>query len=204
MKLALTIRPSRVWISSISARPRPCAVPPSIWPIDRLRVERAADVLRRADPDDAGQAEVDVDLGDDPHRRRRKLHVGALAGDLAGFRVERRRARMAEDTLDVDLAAAEPRLLLERRTAGVTHGARRHLGHPRGGRRAGRADRGRRDRREGDVVGAELRPRDLEDDALDALADLGGGAVDDGAPVRPAAGRARRRSRRTPPSSRRS
>jgi protein-S-isoprenylcysteine O-methyltransferase Ste14 len=32
VKLAFVIRPSRVWISSISARPRPCAVPPSIWP----------------------------------------------------------------------------------------------------------------------------------------------------------------------------
>jgi hypothetical protein len=33
VKLAFVIRPSRVWISSISASPIPCAVPPSIWPI---------------------------------------------------------------------------------------------------------------------------------------------------------------------------
>jgi hypothetical protein len=32
VKLAFVIRPSRVWISSISASPRPWAVPPSIWP----------------------------------------------------------------------------------------------------------------------------------------------------------------------------
>ena len=37
--------------------------------LDRLRVDRLADVLRRADPDDAREAELDVDLDDDAHRR---------------------------------------------------------------------------------------------------------------------------------------
>ena len=103
VKLAFVISPSRVWISSISASPRPCAVPPSIWPVDRLRVHRLADVLRGADPDDAREPELDVDLGDDAHRRARVGDVRALAGDLSGLRIERRRARMAVDPLDVDL-----------------------------------------------------------------------------------------------------
>ena len=40
--------------------------------LDRERVDRLADVLRGADPDDARQAEVDVDLGDDAHRAGRE------------------------------------------------------------------------------------------------------------------------------------
>ena len=54
--------------------------------LDRLRVDRAADLLRGADPDDAGEAELDVDLGDDAHRGNRERDVGALAGDLARSR----------------------------------------------------------------------------------------------------------------------
>src|ERR671931_238662 len=34
--------------------------------VDRLRVQRPADILRCADPHHAGQAELDVDLDDDP------------------------------------------------------------------------------------------------------------------------------------------
>ena len=61
--------------------------------VDGLRVERLADVLRRADPDDAREAELDVHLGDDAHRRADERDVGALARDLAGLGVERRGAR---------------------------------------------------------------------------------------------------------------
>ena len=59
--------------------------------LDRLPVDRPADLLRGADPDDAGEAEIDVDLRDDAHRRDRERDVGALAGHLAGLGIERRR-----------------------------------------------------------------------------------------------------------------
>ena len=184
MKLAFVISPSRVWISSISASPRPCAVPPSIWPSTACGLSGRADVLRRADPDDARQAELDVDLGDDAHRGAREGDVGALARDLAGLGIERRRARMAVHALDVDLAAARPLALLERRAAGVAHGAGRHPGHARRRGRAGRADASRSCAGASvDVVGAELGARDLEDHAGHALADLGRGAVHLGAAV---------------------
>ena len=150
--------PPSIWPSTASgliALPTSCAVP-----IQTTRV----------------RPELDVDLDDDAHRGDRERDVRPLAGDLARLGIERRRARVAVDALDVDLAAAAALALLERRPAGVAHGAGRHPRHPRGGRRAGRADRGRRVRRQRDVVGAELRARDLEDHADDALTDLGGGA----------------------------
>ena len=90
--------------------------------LDRERVDRLADVLRRADPDDARQAELDVDLDDDAHRGDRERDVGALAGDLPGLRVERRRARMPVDALDVDLVA--PAARAPRAPRGTRHGPR--------------------------------------------------------------------------------
>ena len=56
----------RCTISSITARPRPWAMPPSIWPIDRQRVEGPADVLGGGDLHDLHQAELEVDVDDGP------------------------------------------------------------------------------------------------------------------------------------------
>ena len=100
-------------------------------PLDGERVDRLADVLRGADPDDAREAEVDVHLGDDPHRRDGEGDVGALARDLAGLGVEGGRPRMAVDALDVDIPAGAL-LLLERGPARIADRPRRHPGHPRG------------------------------------------------------------------------
>ena len=108
----------------------PCAVPPSIWPVMLWRVERLADVLRGPDPDEPRQPELDVDLGDDPHRARRERDVGTLADDLAGLGIERDVRGVPVDPLDVDLAAPRDGALLERRAAGVAHGAGSHPGHP--------------------------------------------------------------------------
>ena len=88
MKLAFAIRPSRVWISSISARPIPCAVPPSIWPVTLCGLSALPTSCAVADPDDARQPELDVDLDDDPHRAGRERDVRALPEHLAGLRVE--------------------------------------------------------------------------------------------------------------------
>ena len=177
MKLAFVISPSRVWISSISASPRPCAVPPSIWPSTACGLIGLADVLRGADPDDARQAELDVHLGDDLHRGARERDVRGQLADLARLGVERRGGQVAVDALDVDLAAAAGLALVERRATRVPHGARGHPRHARRRRRAGGADRGGRSRRDPDVVGAELGARDLQDHVRHALPDLGGGAV---------------------------
>ena len=152
--------------------------------LDRERVDRLADVLRRPDPDEPCEAELDVDLGDDAHRRDREGDVRALGGDLAGLGIERRRPRVAVDALDVDLSSAAPLPLLERRAAGELDRAGRHPGHPRGGRRAGRSDGGRAGLGKRHVVGAELRAGDLEDHVRDALSDLGRRAVDLGGAVR--------------------
>ena len=67
MKLAFVISPSRVWISSINASPRPCAVPPSIWPWTACGLTALPTSWAVADPDDAREAELDVHLGDDAH-----------------------------------------------------------------------------------------------------------------------------------------
>ena len=150
--------------------------------LDRERVDRLADVLRGADPDDAGEAELDVDLGDDAHRGHGEGDVGALARDLAGLGVERRGPRVAVDPLDVDLARADALALARaprgRRAAprpAAIHVIREADAEPAEPTRRGRA------RREHDVVGAELGARDLQDHVRHALADLGGGAVDLGA-----------------------
>src|SRR4029078_4592178 len=97
--------------------------------LDLLRVDRLADVLRGADPDDAREAEDDVVLGAVLHRARRGRDVRALARDLARLRVERRRARVAVDLLDVDLLSGAPLLLLERGTARVAHRTGGHAPH---------------------------------------------------------------------------
>ena len=152
-------------------------MPPSIWPSTGLRVDRLADVLRGADPDDAREAELDVDLGDDPHRARSEGDVRAVARDLAGLGIERRRARVAVDALDVDLARRSRAAPRARARQASPHRAGGHPRHPRRRRRAGRVDAVGRARREHDVLGAELGARDLEDHARHALADLGGGAV---------------------------
>src|SRR5581483_4350162 len=80
---------------------------------DRLRVDRPADVLRRADPDHAREPEVDVDLGDDPHGGDRERDVRALAGGLAGLGVEGPGPRVVVDALGVDLRGPGAPALLE-------------------------------------------------------------------------------------------
>src|SRR5439155_368776 len=72
--------------------------------LDRLGIDRSADVLGRPDPYDARQPELDVHLRDDAHGSARVGHVGALAGDLAGLGVERRRARVPVDAREADAA----------------------------------------------------------------------------------------------------
>ena len=162
--------------------PEPLRDPALDLPLDGQGIDRLADILGRPDPDGARQAELDVDLDDDPHRGNRERDVRALAGDLAGLRVERRRPWMAVDALDVDLAAAQA-LALPSAARRVPHRAGRHPGHPRGRGRAGGADRRRRVRREAHVVGTELGARHLKHHAHDALADLGRRRVHDGAAV---------------------
>src|SRR5919106_5432626 len=96
--------------------------------LDRERVERVPDVLRRPDPDDAREPELDVHLDDDPHRRDGEGDVRAIAEHLAGFGVERVRLRMAIDALDVDLSEPASLTLGE----GVaTRELHRAGGHPR-------------------------------------------------------------------------
>src|SRR5207247_8761764 len=99
--------------------------------VDGLRVERLAHVLGRPDPADAGQAELDVDLDDDPHRRAHVGDVDAVALHLARLGVERSGARVVVGALDVDGRAA--RLELGERVAtGQAHRARGHPGQARG------------------------------------------------------------------------
>ena len=108
----------------------------------------------------------------------------SLAGDLAVLGIERCRARMPVHALDVDVGAIAPsRPLLEGGPAGVTHRSRRHPGHPRGRRRSGRVDRRRHRGSDPHVVRLQLRARDLQQHARDALSDLGGCAVDLGGAV---------------------
>src|ERR671922_25065 len=102
-------------------------------PVDRLWIHRAADVLRRPDPDDARQSQLDVHLDHDPHRRARERDVRAAVRHLAGLGIEVERARVAVDALEVDLLpaaelAAAPLELVPSRAARRLHGTR---GHPR-------------------------------------------------------------------------
>src|SRR6266545_5664063 len=84
---------------------------------DRLRVDRFPDVLRRPDPDDARQAELDVDLGDDLHRRARERNMRGYLAHLSRLRVERRGQRVTVHALDIDIPAAARRLFGKRRAA---------------------------------------------------------------------------------------
>ena len=145
-------------------------------------VHGPADVLRRPDPDDPGKAELDVDLGDDAHRGTGERNVRALARDLAGLRIERRRPGMSVHPLDVDLAAAAL-ALLERRPARIAHGPRRHPCHPRRRRRACRAHRRGRVWHQGHRSRTELGARHLQDHACDALPHLRRSTVHIGASV---------------------
>src|SRR5207248_10034497 len=109
--------------------------------VDGLRVDSLADVLRGPDPDDAGKAELDIDLGDDAHRRADVGDVGAVAADLAGLGIERSRRAVVVDALDVDfLARAKPataaRELVPGGAGRELDGAGCHPGHPRGRGRA--------------------------------------------------------------------
>ena len=170
-------------------------------PFDGRAAERLADVLCRSDPDDARETELDVHLDDDTHRRHRESHVRLAVRDLPCLGIERERARMAVDPLDVD-DAFHPVSFLERRPTRGLHGARCH---PRHARRRGRASRSHvrsRSGRKRDVVRTELEACDLEDDVADALTYLRRGAVHLSRAVLARARRARRSSRRTPPSSR--
>ena len=184
MKLAFVIRPSRVWISSISASPRPCAVPPSIWPstgcgLIALPTSCAAPIQTTRVSPSSTSTSATTRIA-----QTAKRDVGALAGDLAGLGVERRRRRVAVDALDVDLAAAA-RARARRAPRGRRRGRRRRPSTSAATPRSSRPSPTRRGRvrREPDVVDAELRARDLEDHVRDALPDLGGGAVDLGRAV---------------------
>ncbi len=64
--------PSRVWISSISASPRPWAMPPSIWPSTAWRVDRAARRPGRCRPRRSGSGRA-------RRRPRRRTRIAATA-----------------------------------------------------------------------------------------------------------------------------
>jgi hypothetical protein len=131
--------------------------------VDGERVQRAADVLRRADPDEPRQPELKVDFRHDLHRRQGEGDVGSLAEHLAGHRIERRRGRMAIGALDAHLATvASP--LRQRVVAGEPNCAGSHPRHARRRRRAGGADAGRAGDEHRDVVGLELHACHLSDD----------------------------------------
>ena len=126
-------------------------MPPSIWPSTGLRVDRLADVLRGADPDDARRGRARRR----PRRRPASRSAGerdvrALAGDLAGLRVERRRRAGGGRSRSTSTSLAAARRALRRapaRQASRTAPAAIHV-MPRGRRRAGRVDRRGRRRRE--------------------------------------------------------
>jgi hypothetical protein len=90
------------------------------------------DVLRRPDPDDARETEIDVDLDDRAHRGHGKGDVRALARDLPRLGIEREGAGVSVDALDVHLGSAVALTLLECRSARDLHGACGHPGHARG------------------------------------------------------------------------
>ena len=153
-------------------------MPPSIWPsTDRGSIALPISCAI-ADPDDARQPELDVDLGDHLHRAGTECDMCTLTGDLARLRVERRCQRMPVHALDVDF----PPPRASRSASAARHASRtapetiHRLARRRS--RAGRVDRGRRVRRQANVVDPQLGPRDLEDHVRHALTDFGGSAVD--------------------------
>src|SRR5206468_13092043 len=119
-------------------------------PFDRTRVDRLADLLRRTDPHHPRQSELDVDFGDDLHRADAEGDVSALTRHLPGVGIERARRRVPIDTLDVDLSTAACVALGKRGAAGVSHGAAHYHRLARGGGRARRIVRRRREPREPD------------------------------------------------------
>ena len=89
-----------------------------------------SDVLRGADPDDAREAKVDVDLDDDPHRARRERDMRTLAEHLARLRVEPPGRQVPVDALHVDLGAAGLAARFDRGAARVANGTGRHPRQP--------------------------------------------------------------------------
>ena len=158
--------------------------------LDRLRVERLADVLGGADPDDARQPEVDVDLGDDAHRgtarsatcARSPVHLAGLGVERRtsadGGRPARRRPRRRRCRARAPSSAARQASCTAPAAIHVMREAEAEPAEPTVAVVAGA---------NGDVVRAELGARDLRGSRRHALADLGGGAVHLGAE---AAGRA--------------
>src|SRR3954471_14502056 len=164
--------------------------------LERLRVHRAADLLRRRELDDAHESELAVDVDDRAVRGERELQVRvALA-----VRVERVRLAVvpldrlldrvgAEDLgqaghdvgdrvrLDARALGREREQPLADRLARGLHRAAADVGLARGGARTGRGyARIRLQHR--DALDAELGARDLRLYGDDALADLGRGGVD--------------------------
>ena len=99
---------------------------------DRLRVHCLANVLGCPDPDDAREAELDVDLDDDLHRRAGEGDVGRPGRDLPGLRIERRGLAVAVHALLIDLVSGCERsaAALELVADGETRGANGAGGHP--------------------------------------------------------------------------
>ena len=109
-------------------------MPPSIWPWTACGIERAADVLRRADPDHPGQPRSTSTSA----TTRMAEHANATCArspptTWPGLRVERMRAGVAVDALDADLvaglehAASARELLLTSRQASWTAPAVIHV-----------------------------------------------------------------------------
>ena len=205
MKLAFVIRPSRVWISSISASPRPCAVPPSIWPctacgLTALPTSCAVPIQTTRVRPSSTSTSATTRIAAHANATCARSPVTWPVSGSSGVR-----ARVAVDALDVDLArrraAPAPRAPARQasRTApaaiqvmreaedepaeptvgGCVRGAARRLAARELGARdlqRSRRSRPARPRRRRSAPRRRRRPR--------------------------AGGRARRRSRRSPPSSR--
>ena len=161
----------------MSARPSPCAVPPSIWPSTACRF--SAFPTSCAVPIQTTRVRPRSTSTSTTTRIAATANATCARSPSAwpGLAVERVRAWMPVDALDVDLA---PRALalLERGAAGDPRRAGGHPRHARSRGRAGGADVGGRAGDERDVLDAELEPGDLEDHVVDALADLRRRAVD--------------------------
>src|SRR4029079_15493798 len=84
-------------------------------------IDRLADLLRGADPDDARETELDVHLRRDFHRADAERDVRPLAGDLAVDGIERARRRVPVDALHVHLTTSARLALRERGAAGISN-----------------------------------------------------------------------------------
>ena len=140
MKLAFVIRPSRVWISSISASPRPCAVPPSIWPstawgLIALPTSCAVPIqTTRVRPRSTSTSATTCIAATASATCERSPVVWPVSGSSGHVR------RVVVDPLDVDLLRAGALALLERGAARELDGAGGHRRQARGRGRAGRVD----------------------------------------------------------------